>query len=243
MASTNAFSFGLCLDILYYWCWLACTMPAACCWACLTTCCWVGVTVFCYSLSFPWCILHVAKSILHLAMAAYCHKHRLSLSPQSQPMPPYQQGEETTAAAPSRPASPLAEQQHPERPEADAPAATTATDSSSPVRGKAGTKPTRAAPTRSDDGQGLQDTAAAAAAAGPSTAPAQQPAQAPAAAEPETSYDLTPRELQLKYKAAVLKYNAPGYEYVEPQPKDFNKSWLVMHQIVANFNRQGRNDW
>jgi hypothetical protein len=51
-------------------------MPAACCWACLTACCWVGWTVICYSLSISWCILHMAKSTVHLAMAAYCPYQR-----------------------------------------------------------------------------------------------------------------------------------------------------------------------
>jgi hypothetical protein len=58
---------------------------------------------------------------------------------------------------------------------------------------------------------------------------------------PQTSYELTPRELQLAYKAAVAEYNRPGYVYVPP--KNYNHSWQLMHQILANFNKQGRNDW
>jgi hypothetical protein len=119
-------------------------VPAATCWTCLTTCCWAGLTATCYAFSAPWCILH---------LVAYCYEHHLVLSRVFLPAP----------AAPSRPASPLAEQQLAELEDAASAAiATTASpDISSPVRGKAGTKPNRAAPTCSDDGQGLQDTAAA----------------------------------------------------------------------------------
>jgi hypothetical protein len=132
----------------------------------------------------------------------------------------YQKGEDTNVVAPSRPASPLGEPQQPElaMAESDAPAATT--DNSSPVRGKAGTKPTRVVPTRSDDGQGLQDTAAA---AGPSPAPAQLPAQAPAAADPEP--------------ARSKKWRP----YTEP--KNYNLAWLDIHQAMATFNREGCNNW
>jgi hypothetical protein len=139
---------SLFFDVLCWWCWLACTVPAATCWTCLTTCCWAGLTAAFYACSAPWCILH---------LAAYRHEHHLVRMMFWVPLPV------AAPAAPSRPASPLAEQQQPvadASAEADAPAATTTTDISSPLRGKAGTKPTRAAPTRSDDGQGLQDTAA-----------------------------------------------------------------------------------
>ncbi|WIA13514.1 hypothetical protein OEZ85_007087 [Tetradesmus obliquus] len=123
-------------------------------------------------------------------------------------------------AAASQPTSPPAGPQQQPEAEGDAPAtANTTADNSSPIRSKAGTKATRAAPTRSDDGHALQDTAAA-----PAASAADQPEAtataaviitrhpaSPKPAKPQAANTL-PDSSQKQLEAEVVKTDWQQYE-------------------------------
>jgi hypothetical protein len=131
MASTRVFVF----DVLVYWSWLACTMPATFCWSIMATCFWVTLATSYYVMCVPWCILH---------LAFYIPRQQATLSfgsrplKRSNPLPAAHSlaGNDTTphAAAPSLPAALVAVQQ--QHDEIDAVATTTSTDNSSPTKAK-----------------------------------------------------------------------------------------------------------
>jgi hypothetical protein len=168
------------LDVLVFWTWLA-TLPATFCWNCIVACLWASLATTYYTMKFSWCILHLAFSLPQHSLAPASGSRPIK-RPSLPAAPSLMANNTPTADDPSLPADPVAvQQQHHINDETDVPAATTNNDTNSHTKLKAGAIASHAAPTPSDDRQGLQDTATA---AGPPTPTVEVPSTPTAAAPP-----------------------------------------------------------
>jgi hypothetical protein len=250
MVSTIVFVF----DLLVYWSWMACIMPATFCWNCLATCFWATVATSYYMCVF-WCILHLNEYFPKQQATLSSGSRTLKKAP-SLPAAPSLAGNDITphAAAPSLTAAPVAVlQQHDE---ADAVATTSNSDNSSPTKAKTWPIESHAGPTRSDDSQGQQDTAAAAPspptvevpptpAAAPVAAPTTptaamppSPTAAPVAQPPTPTAAASPAPIAVAVPANPTVAGAPPA--AAPELGICDKEAAIM-AVVIRFNQEMRN--
>jgi hypothetical protein len=195
------------LDVLVFWTWLA-TLPATVCWNYIVTCLWASLATTYYTMCVSWCILH---------LAFFMPKHSLAPSSGSRPIkrpslpaaPSLMANDTPTADDPSLPADPVAvqQQQHHINDKTDVPASTTNNDTNNPTKLKAEAIASHAAPTPSDDRQGLQDTATV---ARPPTPTVEVPSTPTAAAPPTPAVAASPAPIAAADPANPTFTGAPS---------------------------------